>query len=272
MIEDTVLANHFNRTKYSSFIRQLNFYKFKKVPADTSNRKVYYHELFLKGQPALIHRIKRSSRIDRQVYVPYVPKKTMPELENKEVKAKESEISPVQQVNYEERNRILSKELEDAHRMIYALNVQNQRMKYIISQNFQLIQELQQSKPASFHNENPLNFRPRNPNYNLQQSQKPNIYSTEPEYDLTRASDPGPQNEQLEFQHQNYFPLAQNEYHDLARRKIQKREPTSSYNYLTSSNFPPTNRMHFNGEVSNNSTGAEQIEGLEESLFYKTFE
>eukprot|EP00331_Platyophrya_macrostoma_P026895 CAMPEP_0176449506 /NCGR_PEP_ID=MMETSP0127-20121128/26513_1 /TAXON_ID=938130 /ORGANISM="Platyophrya macrostoma, Strain WH" /LENGTH=116 /DNA_ID=CAMNT_0017836847 /DNA_START=342 /DNA_END=690 /DNA_ORIENTATION=+ len=116
----------------------------------------------------------------------------MPELENKEVKAKESEISPVQ-VNYEERNRILSKELEDAHRMIYALNVQNQRMKYIISQNFQLIQELQQSKPASF-------IPSKKPNYNLQQSQKPNIYSTEPEYDLTRASDPGPQNEQLEFQ------------------------------------------------------------------------
>mmetsp|Transcript_126076 Transcript_126076/g.177902 ORF Transcript_126076/g.177902 Transcript_126076/m.177902 type:complete len:237 (+) Transcript_126076:15-725(+) len=64
--EKNVLPSYFNHSKFSSFIRQLNFYGFQKLRSDpdlqTHTSAVRFsHEFFKKGHPELLHKITRAT-------------------------------------------------------------------------------------------------------------------------------------------------------------------------------------------------------------------
>mmetsp|Transcript_2667 Transcript_2667/g.3059 ORF Transcript_2667/g.3059 Transcript_2667/m.3059 type:complete len:401 (+) Transcript_2667:55-1257(+) len=60
-----IMPRYFRQTRFSSFQRQLNLYGFKKIKSGP-DAKGYYHELFLKGRPALttyMKRLKKSQKL-----------------------------------------------------------------------------------------------------------------------------------------------------------------------------------------------------------------
>jgi hypothetical protein len=54
-----VMPKYFRMSRFSSFQRQLNLYDFKRINAGR-DKGAYYHELFLKGRPALCTQMKRT--------------------------------------------------------------------------------------------------------------------------------------------------------------------------------------------------------------------
>lgn len=54
-----VMPKYFRMSRFSSFQRQLNLYDFRRV-AEGRDKGAYYHELFLKGRPALSTQMKRT--------------------------------------------------------------------------------------------------------------------------------------------------------------------------------------------------------------------
>lgn len=72
-----IIPSHFNHNKFSSFIRQLNFYGFRKVKGKISvggkseqNSWEFRHPNFRRGQPELLHQIKRSSAHAEEMTAP----------------------------------------------------------------------------------------------------------------------------------------------------------------------------------------------------------
>mmetsp|Transcript_135345 Transcript_135345/g.201296 ORF Transcript_135345/g.201296 Transcript_135345/m.201296 type:complete len:238 (-) Transcript_135345:88-801(-) len=70
--EKTVLPSYFNHSKFSSFIRQLNFYGFQKLRSDPdlqvhTTAVRFSHEYFRKGEPDMLHRITRATAGAKQV-------------------------------------------------------------------------------------------------------------------------------------------------------------------------------------------------------------
>ena len=64
--EKNVLPSYFNHSKFSSFIRQLNFYGFQKLRSDPdlqvhTSAVRFAHEFFRKDQPELLHKITRAT-------------------------------------------------------------------------------------------------------------------------------------------------------------------------------------------------------------------
>lgn len=53
-----ILPNYFRQSHISSFLRQLNLYGFTRISSGTDEGS-YYHELFLKGRPALCAYMRR---------------------------------------------------------------------------------------------------------------------------------------------------------------------------------------------------------------------
>jgi hypothetical protein len=53
-----VMPNYFKQSRLSSFQRQLNLYGFTRITSAPNNGG-YYHELFLKGRPALSYHMRR---------------------------------------------------------------------------------------------------------------------------------------------------------------------------------------------------------------------
>jgi hypothetical protein len=64
-----ILPLYFEQTKFESFRRQLNLYKFSRVSRSAASRGVYYHRMFVQSDPSLcqnIHRLKSRSRSRRR--------------------------------------------------------------------------------------------------------------------------------------------------------------------------------------------------------------
>mmetsp|Transcript_26866 Transcript_26866/g.77455 ORF Transcript_26866/g.77455 Transcript_26866/m.77455 type:complete len:649 (-) Transcript_26866:272-2218(-) len=55
---ESVLSSYFNQSKYTSFVRQVNGWGFRRVTVG-SEANTYYHELFLRGRPGLLRFMRR---------------------------------------------------------------------------------------------------------------------------------------------------------------------------------------------------------------------
>lgn len=55
---ESVLSSRFNQSKYTSFVRQVNGWGFRRVTVG-SEANTYYHELFLRGRPGLLRFMRR---------------------------------------------------------------------------------------------------------------------------------------------------------------------------------------------------------------------
>lgn len=65
---DKVMPRYFSRLKYSSWVRQLNLYGFKRIQMDGSDKGALYHENFIRGMPELsatIAKVKKSKQPPR---------------------------------------------------------------------------------------------------------------------------------------------------------------------------------------------------------------
>ena len=59
-LELEVLPKYFRHARFQSFVRQLNFYSFKKISKER-NSWVYSHEFFQRGRPELLEHLRRKT-------------------------------------------------------------------------------------------------------------------------------------------------------------------------------------------------------------------
>lgn len=63
--QDHILPKYFRHRNINSFIRQLNMYGFHKSRKDPS-KNIFSHPFFLKGQPQILHLVKRKIKNDEK--------------------------------------------------------------------------------------------------------------------------------------------------------------------------------------------------------------
>eukprot|EP00331_Platyophrya_macrostoma_P015695 CAMPEP_0176467458 /NCGR_PEP_ID=MMETSP0127-20121128/38473_1 /TAXON_ID=938130 /ORGANISM="Platyophrya macrostoma, Strain WH" /LENGTH=302 /DNA_ID=CAMNT_0017860767 /DNA_START=174 /DNA_END=1082 /DNA_ORIENTATION=- len=117
LAEKEILPKLFNHNKYSSFTRQLSFYRFKRI-SDRAGNRIYCHPNFLRGNKDLLEKIERvehkrsSSRAEKN----------------------ETMISPKKDSNFDQLELLkqissLSKQLEEARETIKELELENDKLK-----------------------------------------------------------------------------------------------------------------------------------------------
>lgn len=83
--QDHILPKFFRHRNINSFIRQLNMYGFHKSRKDPS-KNIFSHPFFLRGQPQLLHLVKRKIKIEetREEEVRITPPSPAPKKKNSE--------------------------------------------------------------------------------------------------------------------------------------------------------------------------------------------
>ena len=118
-LEKEVLPKYFNHSKFSSFIRQLNFYGFQKMRSDPdlqmrTEAVRFRHEFFRRGEPQLLHRISRATA------------KMPDETSNEQVDALKQELASLQQ-KLDDSTHQMEKNLVEARQAIersYLIRIQ----------------------------------------------------------------------------------------------------------------------------------------------------